>query len=62
MTFADQVKQVQVLGGERYLVGHTPHTLLLGDLANCKLSEVIIITTSVYLLLFQSAGHCVHVV
>lgn len=41
MTFADQVKQVQVLGGERYLVGHTPHTLLLGDLANCKLSEVI---------------------
>jgi intraflagellar transport protein 172 len=35
-----EVKQVQVLGGERYLVGHTSHTLLLGDLASCKLSEV----------------------
>ena len=35
-----QVQRVQVLGEERYLVGHTPHTLLLGDLASCKLSEV----------------------
>ena len=35
-----QVKRVQVLGGERFLVAHTPHTLLLGDLATCKLSEV----------------------
>ena len=28
------------MGKERYLVAHTSDTLLLGDLASCKLSEV----------------------
>ena len=29
------------MGKDRYLVAHTSDTLLLGDMANCKLSEVL---------------------
>ena len=35
-----QIDKVQIMGKDRYLVAHTSDTLLLGDLANCKLSEV----------------------
>ena len=30
------------MGKDRYLVAHTSDTLLLGDMANCKLSEVCV--------------------
>lgn len=33
-------RQVNILGNDQYLVAHTTDTLLLGDLASCKLSEV----------------------
>jgi intraflagellar transport protein 172 len=32
--------QVNILGADQYLVAHTTDTLLLGDLATCRLSEV----------------------
>ena len=35
-----QIDRVQIMGKDRYLVAHTSDTLLLGDLASCKLSEV----------------------
>ncbi|XP_053566907.1 LOW QUALITY PROTEIN: intraflagellar transport protein 172 homolog [Bombina bombina] len=35
-----EVDEVKILGGERYLVAHTPNTLLLGDLGTNRLSEV----------------------
>lgn len=31
------------MGHDRYLVAHTAETLLLGDLASCKLSEVRVV-------------------
>lgn len=31
---------MKILGNDRYLVGHTSDTLLLGDLNSAKLSEV----------------------
>lgn len=33
------------MGHDRYLVAHTAETLLLGDLASCKLSEVRVVNT-----------------
>ncbi|KAL5460471.1 hypothetical protein EMCRGX_G033922 [Ephydatia muelleri] len=35
-----EIDKVQIMGKDRYLVAHTSDTLLLGDMANCKLSEV----------------------
>ncbi|XP_026856898.2 intraflagellar transport protein 172 homolog isoform X1 [Electrophorus electricus] len=35
-----EIEEVKILGKERYLVAHTSDTLLLGDLASNKLSEV----------------------
>ncbi|XP_078506239.1 intraflagellar transport protein 172 homolog [Lissotriton helveticus] len=35
-----EIDEVKILGKERYLVAHTSDTLLLGDLASNKLSEV----------------------
>ena len=35
-----EVEEVKILGKERYLVAHTSDTLLLGDLATNRLSEV----------------------
>ena len=35
-----EIDDVKILGNDRYLVGHTSDTLLLGDLATAKLSEV----------------------
>jgi len=35
-----EIDRVQIMGKDRYLVAHTSDTLLLGDLASCKLSEV----------------------
>ena len=35
-----EIDDVKILGNDRYLVGHTSDTLLLGDLNTAKLSEV----------------------
>ncbi|XP_078486595.1 intraflagellar transport protein 172 homolog [Ciona intestinalis] len=35
-----EIDEVKILGGDRYLVGHTSDTLLLGDLLSNRLSEV----------------------
>ena len=35
-----EIDDVKILGNDRYLVGHTSDTLLLGDLTTAKLSEV----------------------
>ena len=35
-----EIDKVKILGKDRYLVGHTSDTLLLGDLSSNKLSEV----------------------
>ena len=35
-----EIDKVDIMGKDRYLVAHTPETLLLGDMTNCKLSEV----------------------
>ncbi len=35
-----QIEKVQIMGKDCYLVAHTSDTILLGDLASCKLSEV----------------------
>ena len=35
-----EIEKVDVMGKDRYLVAHTVSTLLLGDMANCRLSEV----------------------
>ncbi len=35
-----EIEKVDVMGRDRYLVAHTVSTLLLGDMANCRLSEV----------------------
>lgn len=35
-----EIDDVKILGNDRYLVGHTSDTLLLGDLTSAKLSEV----------------------
>lgn len=35
-----EIDDVKILGNDRYLVGHTSDTLLLGDLNSAKLSEV----------------------
>lgn len=35
-----EIDEVKIMGKDRYLVGHTSDTLLLGDLASNKLSEV----------------------
>lgn len=35
-----EIDDVKILGNDRYLVGHTSDTLLLGDLITAKLSEV----------------------
>ena len=38
-----QIERVRIMGHDRYLVAHTAETLLLGDLASCKLSEVRVV-------------------
>ncbi|XP_071962115.1 intraflagellar transport protein 172 homolog [Antedon mediterranea] len=35
-----EIEEVKILGKDRYLIGHTSNTLLLGDLSTNKLSEV----------------------
>ena len=35
-----EIDEVRIMGKDRYLVSHTSDTLLLGDLASNKLSEV----------------------
>ena len=35
-----EIDKVQIMGKDRYLVARTSNTLLLGDLATFKLSEV----------------------
>ncbi|KAG7460913.1 hypothetical protein MATL_G00203920 [Megalops atlanticus] len=35
-----EIDEVKIMGKDRYLVAHTSHTLLLGDLGSNKLSEV----------------------
>lgn len=35
-----EIEKVDIMGKDRYLVAHTSSTLLLGDMSNCKLSEV----------------------
>lgn len=35
-----EIDEVKIMGKDRYLVGHTSDTLLLGDLTSNKLSEV----------------------
>ena len=39
--FDYEIEKVDVMGKDRYLVAYTTSTILLGDMANCKLSEVI---------------------
>ena len=39
--FDYEIEKVDVMGKDRYLVAYTSSTILLGDMANCKLSEVI---------------------
>ena len=36
-----QIEKVDIMGKDRYLVAHSPETILLGDMSSCKLSEVI---------------------
>ncbi|CAN9507987.1 unnamed protein product [Ophioblennius macclurei] len=38
--FGYEIEEVRILGRERYLVGHTSDTLLLGDMLSNRLSEV----------------------
>ena len=38
--YGNEIDKVDIMGKDRYLVAHTVDTLLLGDMANCKLSEV----------------------
>ena len=35
-----EITKVNILGNDQFLVAHTTDTLLLGDLATCRLSEV----------------------
>ncbi|XP_076441140.1 intraflagellar transport protein 172 homolog [Babylonia areolata] len=35
-----EIDEVRIMGKDRYLVAHTSDTLILGDLASCKLTEV----------------------
>ena len=35
-----EIDSVKIMGHDRYLIAHTSNTLLLGDMSNCKLSEV----------------------
>eukprot|EP00056_Hartaetosiga_gracilis_P018831 m.12051 g.12051 ORF g.12051 m.12051 type:complete len:1743 (+) comp7113_c0_seq1:45-5273(+) len=35
-----EIEKINVLGNDRYLVAYTNETLLIGDLASCRLSEV----------------------
>lgn len=41
-----EIDEVKILGKDRYLVGHTSDTLLLGDLQQNKLSEVSSLTNT----------------
>lgn len=36
-----EVLKVNILGNDQYLVAHTTDTLLIGDLASCRLSEIL---------------------
>lgn len=36
-----EVERVKIMGHDRYLIAHTSNTLLLGDMSNCRLSEVM---------------------
>lgn len=38
--YGSEIEKVDIMGNDRYLVGHTTDTLLLGDMTSCKLSEV----------------------
>lgn len=35
-----EIDEVKIMGNDRYLVGHTSDTLMLGDLQSTRLSEV----------------------
>ena len=35
-----EIESVKIMGHDRYLIAHTSNTLLLGDMSNCRLSEV----------------------
>lgn len=35
-----EIERVKIMGHDRYLIAHTSNTLLLGDMSNCRLSEV----------------------
>ena len=35
-----EIEKVDIMGKDRYIVGHTINTLLVGDMNNRKLSEV----------------------
>ncbi|XP_019854623.1 PREDICTED: intraflagellar transport protein 172 homolog isoform X2 [Amphimedon queenslandica] len=39
--FDYEIEKVDVMGKDRYLVAYTSSTILLGDMANCKLSEIM---------------------
>jgi intraflagellar transport protein 172 len=39
--FEHEIEKVEVMGKDRYLVGYTSNTLLLGDMKLCKMSEIL---------------------
>eukprot|EP00055_Hartaetosiga_balthica_P012104 m.57788 g.57788 ORF g.57788 m.57788 type:complete len:1739 (-) comp7836_c0_seq1:151-5367(-) len=53
-----EIEKINVLGNDRYLVAYTNETLLIGDLASCRLSEVEWQTTGSEKFYFENPRCC----